>query len=186
MFLIIADLKALKLLSNNMSNGVLPLNDTTLNQLRQKHPDAKDVSQDILLEGEIPEVHPVIFEMIDEEMVKQAAIKTKDGSGPSGMDADGWRRIMASNHYGTVSSDLRKAFAEMIKKLCTYKEDHNNGCTSVEAFLACRLIPLDKNPGLRPIGVGEVLRRIAGKVVIKVVKEDVRKAAGGLHTMQWS
>ena len=110
---------ALKLLSNNMLNGVLPLNDTTLNQLRQKHPDAKEVSRDILLEGEIPEVHPVIFEMIDEEMVKQAAIKTKGGSGPSGMDTDGWRRILASNHYGTVSSDLRKAFAEMIKKLCT-------------------------------------------------------------------
>ena len=51
----------------------------------------------------------------------------------------------------------------------------------MEAFLACRLIPLDKNPGLRPIGVGEVLRRIAGKVVIKVVKEDVRKAAGDLQ-----
>ena len=69
----------------------------------------------------------------------------------------------------------------MIKKLCAYKEDNNNGCTSVEAFLACRLIPLDKNPGLRPVGVGEVLRRIAGKVVIKVVKEDFRKAAGGLQ-----
>ena len=26
-------------------------------------------------------------------------------------------------------------------------------------------MPLNKNPGLRPIGVGEVLRRISGKVV---------------------
>ena len=43
--------------------------------------------------------------------------------------------------------------------------------------MACRLIPLDKNPGLRPIGVGEVLRRIAEKVVQKVVKEDIKKAA---------
>ena len=48
-------------------------------------------------------------------------------------------------------------------------------------FLACRLIPLDKNLGLRPIGVGEVLRRIAGKVVMKVVKEDIKKAAGCLQ-----
>ena len=51
----------------------------------------------------------------------------------------------------------------------------------MEAFLACRLIPLDKNPGLRPIGVGEVSRRIAGKVVMKVLKEDVRNSAGGLQ-----
>ena len=56
----------------------------------------------------------------------------------------------------------------------------------MEAFLACRLIPLDKNPGLRPIGVGEVLRRIAGKVVIKVVKEDVRNAAGGLQLCNYA
>ena len=47
--------------------------------------------------------------------------------------------------------------------------------------MACRLIPLDKNQGLRPIGVGEVLQRIAGKVVMKVVKEDIKKAAGCLQ-----
>ena len=33
----------------------------------------------------------------------------------------------------------------------------------LEAFTSGRLIPLDKNPGIRPIGVGEVLRRIVGK-----------------------
>ena len=43
----------------------------------------------------------------------------------------------------------------------------------MEAFLACRLVPLDKRPGLRPIGVGEVLRRISAKVVMSIVKEDV-------------
>ena len=47
--------------------------------------------------------------------------------------------------------------------------------------MACRLIPLDKNPGLQPIGEGEVLRRITGKVVIKVVKEDIKKADGCLQ-----
>ena len=47
--------------------------------------------------------------------------------------------------------------------------------TPSKAFLACRLISLDKNPGLRPIGVGEVLRRIAGKVVMKVMKKDIKK-----------
>ena len=47
--------------------------------------------------------------------------------------------------------------------------------------MACKLIPLDKNPGLRPIGVGEVLGRIAGKVIMRVVKEDIEKAAGCLQ-----
>ena len=34
-----------------------------------------------------------------------------------------------------------------------------------ESYVACRLIPLNKNPGVRPIGVGEVLRRIIGKAI---------------------
>ena len=116
-------------------------------------------------------------------MVKRAALKTKGGSGPSGLDADGWRKILASNNYGTVNTDLRKAFAEVIKTICTKKIEINteNNTTSLEAFLACRLIPLDKNPGLRPIGVGEVLRRIAGKVVMQIVKKDVTRAAGCLQ-----
>ena len=56
-------------------NGILPLNDETL-QLLQKHPGSQPVSEDTLLKGNIPEVHHVIFKEIDDEMVKQAAIKT--------------------------------------------------------------------------------------------------------------
>ena len=43
------------------------------------------------------------------------------------------------------------------------------------------MIPLNKNPGLGPIGVGEVLRRIAGEVVMKILKKDVLHAAGSLQ-----
>ena len=50
-------------------------------------------------------------------MIFQAEIDTRGGSGPSGMDADGWRRIMASSQFGTTSSDLRTAFAEVIKTM---------------------------------------------------------------------
>ena len=32
------------------------------------------------------------------------------------------------------------------------------------SYIACRLIPLDKQPGIRPIGIGEVLRRILWQV----------------------
>ena len=53
--------------------------------------------------------------------------------------------------------------------------------SSLEAFLACRLLPLDKNQGLRLIGVGEVLRRIAGKVIMNVIKGDIQEAAGSIQ-----
>ena len=45
---------------------------------------------------------------------------------------------------------------------------------SLEALMACCLTPLDKNAGLRPIGIGETLRRILGKAVMSVLKEDVQ------------
>ena len=51
----------------------------------------------------------------------------------------------------------------------------------LEAFISCRLIPLDKNPGIRPIGVGEVLRRIIGKTVSAFFKEELKQAAGPLQ-----
>ena len=53
--------------------------------------------------------------------------------------------------------------------------------SSLEAFLACRLIPLDKNPGLRPIGVGEILKRIVGKVVVSSTRNDITDSVGSLQ-----
>ena len=116
-------------------------------------------------------------------MAKEAALKTKGGSGPSGLDADGWRKILVSRSFGTINADLGRAFPNVIKKTCTAKLPvvTTKDVTAFKAFVACRLIPLNKNPGLRPIGVDEVLRRIAGKVVMKVVKEDIKKATGCLQ-----
>ena len=42
-------------------------------------------------------------------------------------------------------------------------------------------MPLNKNPGLRPTGVGEVLARISEKIVTMISKQDVMKAAGSLQ-----
>ena len=76
-----------------------------------------------------------------------------------------------------INSDLRKAFANVVKNLCTDLTETQ----TIEAFLSCRLIPLDKNTGLRPIGVGRVLRRIAREVIVSVLKNDVIDCAGSLQ-----
>lgn len=52
----------------------------------------------------------------------------------------------------------------------------------MEAFLACRLIPLDKNPGLRPIGIGEVVRRVVGKAIMSTFRNNVVESVGSLQT----
>ena len=43
------------------------------------------------------------------------------------------------------------------------------------------MIPIDKRPGLRPIGLGKVLRKIAGKAVMILLKRNVLQAAGSLQ-----
>ena len=168
---------ALKLLTDNMENGILPLNEETLAALRMKHPNAAPADPEILLPGELPVVHPIRYENINSEEIRKAALKTKGGSGPSGLDAEGWRRILTSNSFGDSSTDLCKAIARFTRKLCSERTDSN----SLESLLACRLLPLDKNPGIRPIGVGEILRRIIGKAVVAATKSDIVSSVGSLQ-----
>ena len=57
---------------------------------------------------------------------------------------------------------------------------------TLDAYTAWRLIPLDKSPGdtqlqVRPIGVGEVVRRIVGKTISWCLNDDSQKAAGSLQ-----
>ena len=57
---------ALKVLTNEMSNGILPVTEEALSQVEIKHPDNRDASADVLLNGPIKEIHPIVFDPIDE------------------------------------------------------------------------------------------------------------------------
>ena len=52
----------------------------------------------------------------------------------------------------------------------------------MRAFVASRLLPLDKKPGVRPIGIGKVLRRIFGKATTTVLKPELVNATAPLQT----
>ena len=95
-----------------------------------------------------------------------------------------WKCFLCSKAFGNASLQLCQAVADVAKVLCS--EDANPDCLT--AFIACRLILPDKGdkkegkPGVRPIGVGEVLRRLIGKLIIGVIKEDIITAAGPSQT----
>ena len=57
---------ALELLTENMSNGILPMNDKTSTMLKQKHPEANEPPQEVLLQRPTRPVHPIVYEDMDE------------------------------------------------------------------------------------------------------------------------
>ena len=94
------------------------------------------------------------------------------------MDANGFKRILACKSFKKSSTNLCDSLATLARRLSTEFVDP----LTVEPILASRLIPLDKGNGdVRPIGVGEVIRRIIEKCVTKVTKQDIIEASGSLQ-----
>ena len=116
--------------------------------------------------------HPIIFESITGPLIRTTALHTSGSAGPSGMDAQGWRRMCTSFH--DASQRLCEATAAVARRLCTTLVDPK----ALRGFTCSRLIALDKQPGVRPVGIGEVSRRIIGKAVLSVIKEDILRVAG--------
>ena len=62
----------------------------------------------------------------------------------------------------------------MARKLCSVYVDP----AALSAYVAGHLIAIDKNPGVCPIGVGEVCRRIISKAILRVVGLDIQSRQG--------
>ena len=150
---------------------------TVCDELLKKHPKGQPAYSAALksLDGCGERFHPVIFEALDGALIRNAALHTRGAAGPSGLDAFGWRRLCTS--FQRASNDLCCSLALVARKLCTSCVDPDG----IIAMVACRLIALNKCPGVRPIGVGEVVRRIIAKAVLSIVKLDVLEAAGCLQ-----
>ena len=146
------------------------MNKRSIALLKLKHPAGKAANEDSKLRGPLPTVKNIIFAVIDDSMVQ-------GGSGPSRMDEDDWRRILVSRDYGNAGNNLHKAIASFIKKICIKKINDS----SLSPLMGSRLIPLNKNLGLRPIGVGEVLRRVMRKVAMSAFSENVTTVSSDAH-----
>ena len=159
---------AMKLLTD-IDAGVHKVDDTILNKLRQKHPQPAPLTSDTLLNGPANRVLSSYFNEIDEFMVFKSASMTKVAGGPSRLDAEQYRCLLTSNKYKKENKELRVQPATLARLLATEYLDPN----TLEAFVACRLVPLDKNPGVCPIGIGEVTRRIVAICICWVLRKDI-------------
>ena len=173
---------AMRLLSDSGRNSILPLDSlvdgpssrTVRDELKAKHPAACPASESALLTSSNRTVptHPVLFDSITASSIKASALRCQGSAGPSGMNSAGWQRLCCS--FKGASADLCTALALVARRLATEHVDP----AGLSALVASRLIALDKCPGVRPIGVGEVSRRIIAKAILQVVGNDVREVTG--------
>ena len=175
---------AIRLLSEQSKSGVLSLDNTVQSPpsqpstvrgvLLEKHPSGQPAFPETLIHPLTPtlEPHPVLFDRLDGEMIRSAVFRTEGGAGPSGVDSHAWKRMCTS--FKRASSDLCNSVAMVARRICTVLVDPKG----LAPLTASRLIALDKCPGIRPIGIGETVRRIIGKAILYVIGQDIQDAAG--------
>ena len=179
---------ALRLLTKQAKSGLLRLDQviggysstagrTVREILEEKHPNASPVHADAILcdDPTNDDFHPIVFDGITSEVIRVSALHTEGSAGPSGVDAMSWRRLCTA--FGQKSNDLCSALAAFARSICTTYVD----LSGLTAYTSCRLVPLDKCPGVRPVGIGEVVRRIIGKAVMRTVKHDLQDAVGTIQ-----
>ena len=141
-----------------------------------QHPKPEPQYKDVLLSGEIPTpMHNIMFEELDGDSIKKFAMRSRGGAGVSQQEDKLWHVMVTG--FKETSSGLCNAVAKLARRLCTeYVDPQPLAC-----LLANRGVAIDKCPGLRPVGVGEMLRRIIGKAIMNVTRMDVQKACGPLQ-----
>ena len=151
------------------SKGVLSLDETVKGQTVEKHLPVKPINKTYTTscsEDTIP-FHSSTFDQINAQKIRKAAMTTHGSHGPSGLDGNEWRRILM--HFDQQSDETSKTLAKIAQKISTEILSPE----LLEPFNACRLIPLDKNPGVRPIGISEVIRRIIGRTITKCLQSEL-------------
>ena len=125
--------------------------------LKQKHPEAKPINPTAVVATDHirQELHPVIFDETTGPLIRSSALRTEGSAGPSGM------KLRGGDPYVPLSVRIYQNFV-MPSPACVngYLPPAYVNQNALSAFTACRLIALNKCPGIRSIGVGEMARHI--------------------------
>ena len=93
-----------------------------------------------------------------------------------------------NNSVGTLYVLISRVEMEGQRNLMLLGQHHSLVSLTIYVDLSCifpllasHLIALDKNPGVRPISIGQTSRRIITKAVLTVILGDVQDTAGSVQ-----
>jgi hypothetical protein len=138
--------------------------------LQEKHPKMRDPGPTAMPTYESTPDLPTLD--ITAETVESVAGKLSGGAGLSGFDSINLKNLLLQ--HGQASQRLRNVCAKFARWLAN---DHPPWA-SYRAMLANRLIALDKMPGIRPIGIGDIWRRFFAKLVLSVASSYATDCCG--------
>ena len=114
--------------------------------------------------------HPMMFDKINGLRILKSALKTEERARPSSVDANLWKGMWCS--FQSASSELCAALACTAWRTCPSPVDPEQ----LRPLTASRLVAIDKCPGVQPIRIGEVSRRILAKSFLQ--RADIQEAVG--------
>ena len=141
-----------------MSSGVAPCNEATARIMREKHPVGPTLPQE-----ELREEHAALLTTTWDE-VRSSLLSFSKGTacGPSGMRAAHLLEIL-----GTGLPDLQDNWVKIVNLAIQGKAPRE----LAHLFAGANLVPLFKDgkpiDDLRPIAIGEIFRRMCGKILLK-------------------
>ena len=65
-----------------------------------------------------------------------------------------------------------------VANLASWLANENVPWAAYHGLTMCRQVALDKIPGVRPLGIGEILRRLLAKCVLEVTGQQATAACG--------
>ena len=100
-------------------DNIIPGSGEVYNIFKSKYPAAAPVHEETLLADDdtATPIHHVIFDVLDDPVIKAAALRTSGTAGPSGIDAHGWGRLHSS--FCSASDELCSSIALLASRLST-------------------------------------------------------------------
>ena len=121
---------------------------------------------------EVPKTVPLDFTQDD---VTWVALRLSGAAGALVAEAMELRNWLLC--FGCASEELRVVVAS----LAEWMANSPPPWAAYRALMACRLVVLDKRPGVCPVGIGETLRWALAKLFMRAAGEQAKTACGNIQ-----